>query len=73
MRGRFLAGEFRAGRRRHAGADHFVDVLLKILRGVEHLAGPPHRRQRAQAAKLDRAGPAFFFEGGDDLLQRGKV
>ena len=36
----------------------------------------PGRRTGGSArklAKLDRAGPAFFFEGGDDLLQRGKV
>ena len=71
--GRFLAGEFRPAGRRHAGAQHFVDVFLKILRGVEHLAGPRHRRQRAQARELLRARPAFLFQEGHDVLQRGEI
>src|SRR5215467_7192671 len=38
-RGRFLSSKSRPARRRHAGADHLIDVLLKVLRSVEHLPG----------------------------------
>src|SRR5215813_14929262 len=51
-RRRFLAGELGAVRRRHAGTEHLIDMLLKVLRGVEHLPRPGHRRQRAQAREL---------------------
>src|SRR5919201_316432 len=47
-RGRFLSGKSRPARWRHAGADHLIDVLLKVLRSVEHLPGSQHRGQCPQ-------------------------
>jgi len=44
-RRRLLASELGPGRGRHAGADHLVDVFLKVLRGIEHFTGPQHRRK----------------------------
>ena len=71
---RFLAGEFRTCRGRHAGTQHLVDVLLKVLRGVEHLAGFWHRRQCVQACELGGArSRSFLLDNGDDFLQHGKV
>ncbi len=74
-RGRFFAGENRSARRRHAGADHLVDVFLKILRGIEHLAGPANRRQHLERGKLRRAAfrDAFLLQEGDHFLQHGEI
>ena len=58
QRGRFLAGKFGAARRRHAGADHLIDMLLKVLRGVEHLPRP-QSPAAAHAGSESSAAPGF--------------
>jgi hypothetical protein len=54
-RGRFLSSKSRPARRRHAGADHLIDVLLKVLRSVEHLPGSQHRGQRTRPGEIGGA------------------
>jgi hypothetical protein len=54
-RGRFLSSKSRPARGRHAGADHLIDVLLKVLRSVEHLPGSQHRGQRPQPGEIGGA------------------
>ena len=73
LRRRFLAGEFRAARRRHAGADHLVDVFLKVLRGVEHLPGRVTGGSARKPQFWRRRTSAFLFEEGHDLLQHRQI
>ena len=54
-RGRFLSSKSRPARRRHAGADHLIDVLLTVLRSVEHLPGSQHRGQRTRPGEIGGA------------------
>ena len=54
-RGRFISGKSRPARRRHAGADHLIDVLLKVLRSVEHFPGSQHRGQRPRRGEIGGA------------------
>src|SRR5690348_8827325 len=53
-------------------------MLLKVLRGIEHLSGTADRRLRRQVRNRARGdvgplGDAFLAEEGHDLLERGEV
>ena len=75
FRRRLLAGELGPPRGRHAGADHLVDVFLKVLSSIEHFAGPQHRRKNAQTRLRDRGtrGDTIFLDESNHLLQHGEI
>jgi hypothetical protein len=52
-----------------------VDVFLKVLRGIEHFAGPQHRRKNLQTRLRNRSArrDTIFLDESHHLLQHSEI